>query len=180
MTNLLLISGLPCTGKTTLASKLADSLHWPWWSKDDVKELLFDSFGWGERATSENYSQVSNLLIIQFTDKLLRSGKSVIIESNFRRSNEINAIRLLKQHYGVKIIEIYCTAPDEIILQRFTDRVQNRSRHPGHVDDKYLIELRDVLESHQSGPLGIGEQLFVWDSIQGDYDNLLTMIQQVL
>ncbi|MFZ4462043.1 MAG: AAA family ATPase [Patescibacteria group bacterium] len=39
---LIIITGLPCTGKTTLGRKLAEELRLPFVSKDDFKELLFD------------------------------------------------------------------------------------------------------------------------------------------
>ncbi|WP_425432548.1 AAA family ATPase [Hydrococcus rivularis] len=42
---LILISGLPCTGKTTLARKIAQKLQLPLVCRDDIKESLFDSLG---------------------------------------------------------------------------------------------------------------------------------------
>jgi predicted kinase len=41
---LVLVNGLPGSGKTTLASQLAAHLSVPWVSKDSVKELLADAF----------------------------------------------------------------------------------------------------------------------------------------
>jgi predicted kinase len=47
---LIVITGLPGTGKTTLGRKLAEELALPFISKDDIKELLFDGLGWEDRA----------------------------------------------------------------------------------------------------------------------------------
>ncbi len=43
------MNGPPASGKTTLASILAQRLKLPLFSKDQLKELLFEILGWGER-----------------------------------------------------------------------------------------------------------------------------------
>src|SRR5579871_2606062 len=42
---IVLISGAPGAGKTTLALPLAERLSWPLITKDHIKETLFDSMG---------------------------------------------------------------------------------------------------------------------------------------
>jgi shikimate kinase len=47
--SLIIISGLPCTGKTTLGRKLAQDLSLPLICRDSIKESLFDSLGYSDR-----------------------------------------------------------------------------------------------------------------------------------
>lgn len=47
--SLIIITGLPGTGKTTLGRKLAEEFRLPFISKDDIKEFLFDNLGWKDR-----------------------------------------------------------------------------------------------------------------------------------
>ena len=44
---LLVVTGLPCTGKTTLGKYLASQLKLPFIHKDGIKETLFDLLGLG-------------------------------------------------------------------------------------------------------------------------------------
>ena len=50
---LLIVNGLPGSGKTTLSRELAPRLGLPLISKDDIKELLFDQLGWSDREHSK-------------------------------------------------------------------------------------------------------------------------------
>jgi tRNA uridine 5-carbamoylmethylation protein Kti12 len=47
---LVLVTGPPTSGKTTLARPLAHHLDLPLLGKDAIKEALFDTLGTGDRA----------------------------------------------------------------------------------------------------------------------------------
>lgn len=53
----ILILGLPGAGKTTWGKKIANELHLPFISKDDIKVRLFDVYGWKDREASKHYEQ---------------------------------------------------------------------------------------------------------------------------
>ncbi len=59
MTSLVLITGPPASGKTTLAVPLASLLDLPLVSKDVIKEALFDSPGHGDREWSSRLGAAS-------------------------------------------------------------------------------------------------------------------------
>jgi predicted kinase len=52
-TTLIVVSGLPASGKTTLAHLLAAELRLPLVGRDDIKERLFESLGWSDREWSK-------------------------------------------------------------------------------------------------------------------------------
>lgn len=45
----ILISGIPASGKSTAAKMISEKLQIPYFSKDSVKERLFDSIGFSSR-----------------------------------------------------------------------------------------------------------------------------------
>jgi 2-phosphoglycerate kinase len=49
---LVIITGPPAAGKTTLGRQLAGALSLPFIHKDGIKEILFDVLGWRDRAWS--------------------------------------------------------------------------------------------------------------------------------
>ncbi len=55
----LLVTGLPATGKTTLARALAHALVLPVLAKDQIKEPLLELLGAADRAASRRLSDAS-------------------------------------------------------------------------------------------------------------------------
>src|SRR5688572_29837325 len=80
---LILVLGLPGSGKTTLAKKLAMELTLPLVSKDDIKVMLFDVYGWKDREWSKLAGQASYEIMAYLIVEQLRAGHSLIVESPF-------------------------------------------------------------------------------------------------
>lgn len=82
---LILVSGPPAAGKTTLARRLAAEFSLPLINKDGIKELLFDKVGTSDYAWSQSLGRTSIALLHFFTERLLTANVSLIAESNFHR-----------------------------------------------------------------------------------------------
>src|SRR5439155_23018830 len=80
---LLIINGFPATGKTTLARDLAGALGWTLFTKDGIKERLFDVLGWGDEEWSEQLSHAVIEVLFDVAETLLRTGVSVVLEADF-------------------------------------------------------------------------------------------------
>lgn len=131
---LILISGPPCSGKTTLGAWLASELELPLFHRDAFKELLFDSLGWDDLAWSQRLGGASYALLYHTAAALLRAGCSLIVESNFDPLLDLPRLRELAARYPFRPLQIRCMAEGPVLFERFKQRVASGARHPGHLD----------------------------------------------
>jgi len=142
---LVVVTGLPCSGKSTLAARLRAGSGWPLLAKDAFKETLFDALGWHDRSWSRRLSGATYALQFQVAAELLASGQSVILEGNFRAlEHEARFRRLLTEH-PARVVTVSCKADPDVLLSRFRDRVRAGIRHPGHVDAESAGEIEAEL-----------------------------------
>jgi predicted kinase len=178
-THFIIITGLPCTGKTTLGHWLANQTRWPFFSKDAFKEVLFAQLGWQDRAWSQRLSRASNAILLLAAESVLRSGGSVIVESNFDAVLDVPQLQKLGQPVDARLVQVYCTATPEAVVARFQHRVETAARHPGHVDADYLPALRQLAFSSANQALNLPGKLIEVDTTSGNVD-YATVLQAIL
>jgi predicted kinase len=137
---LIIITGPPCSGKTTLGRRIASELRLPYLHKDGIKELLFDNLGWCDREWSRKLGRASNELLFHFAETQLAVGYSLILEGNFEASKATSQLIVLKSKIDFEAIIIQCVASREVLFQRFKARSESSERHPGHLDHQLLTE----------------------------------------
>jgi len=155
---LVVVTGMPSSGKTTVAEGLARQLRLPLIAKDEIKESLYESLGADDVASSGRLGAAAYALIFALARTMLASGVSVIVEANFFRDQE-NEFAALPAH---RLVQLHCEAPLPILLDRYT----NRSRHPGHQDAEKIKELPARFESDAHSPLRLDGELIQLDTTQ--------------
>lgn len=128
----ILVAGMPASGKTTLARKLSDKLHIPMVSKDEIKELFYDTVGFTSREGKIALGMGSMEAMYYFAGQLLRVGQSVILENNFEECSKTGIEELLAR-YGCKAVTIRLEGSLEMMYERFVTREKSQDRHRGHV-----------------------------------------------
>ena len=127
--DLTIILGSPASGKTTLARRLGSDLALPTFSKDDVKEALFDVLGTGDRGWSQRLSEASFAALARLAQTQLAIGGSCIVEGNWRAPHA-PALRGAIAAGDARAAQVWCCASPREIVRRFT----MRRRHVGHLD----------------------------------------------
>lgn len=96
MTRLLVITGVPATGKSTVARRLARRWSVPLIAKDRIKEPLLDVLGAPDAAASRRLSDASFAVLFAVAHELLAAGASVLLEGNFRPEHAATLRELLE------------------------------------------------------------------------------------
>ena len=166
---LILISGMPATGKTTLADLVAHALAWPLFTKDRFKEFLFDSGAYDaatfDRAQSRLIGTQAVALLRSVAGSLLGSGASVILESNF-----LPGLATIDFGPGVQTVairQVHCTTAPALFLARYEARIALGSRHAVHCDAEALPELRARVGTDLDGPIPLDAPLLTVDTTDG-------------
>ncbi len=166
---LIVVCGLPATGKSSLAEELRDRLGWPLFAKDQFKELLYDSTDQGEEAYTRRTSTIvgkqSIALLLMVARVLLETGNSCVIEANFLPDLAPDDLGPLLAISNGR--QVHCSIPGDLVLGRYRKRAQAGERHPVHVDAGAERELVERIETGGGDPLPLNIPLLEVDSTDG-------------
>jgi predicted kinase len=180
---LIIISGPPCSGKTTLGAWLAQELKLPLFHRDVFKELLFDSLGWSDLEWSQRLGGASYALLYHAAEALLRAEHSVMIESNFDPQFDTQRLRELAARHPFLPLQIRCLAEGPVLFERFKQRVASGTRHPGHIDHLNIPVYEPIVREGPSKRDDFldtgGERIDIntTDFAAVDYRHILTLVK---
>ncbi len=146
---LIIVTGQPASGKSTLATWLGQQLALPVIGKDGIKEVLFAEMGWRDREWSKLLGRASVEIMYHLTHTLLAAGSSVILHNAFHPELASAKLQTLIHQHQARAIQIICQAPSEVLFHRFRQRAESGQRHEGHVDLLSLDELQTSLQQQR-------------------------------
>lgn len=126
---LVLVGGLPGTGKSTLARALAERTGWTVLRSDVVRKELAgipvgtaapSGFGTGlyrDERVAETYAE-----LVERARSLLGAGESVIIDASFGSERQRQLARRLADAARAELVELRCTAPVAVADERIRAR----------------------------------------------------------
>ncbi|HEY8544133.1 MAG TPA: AAA family ATPase, partial [Acidimicrobiales bacterium] len=128
---LILVGGLPGTGKSTLAAGLGDALHATVLRSDEVRKELAGlapttpapaAFGEGiytEEATARTYATLLERATVG-----LRLGEVVVLDASWMDPEARARARRVAEAAAAELVELRCTAPPDVAAERMRARAK--------------------------------------------------------
>jgi predicted kinase len=182
----IIVNGLPGTGKTTLARRLAADVRLPVFSRDSIYETLYDALDCHSNGLPPLLGTATFTLLYSVASSMIAAGQSVIIEGFFGRPDLRTAEFLqLQRRYDFEPFQILCKADGALLLKRFLARVGTGERHVGHRDRdlEWIEQNKAQLLQGDLPPLALGGQLVEVDTTTAssfEYTDLLQRVQAAL
>ncbi|MBU0591641.1 AAA family ATPase [Candidatus Micrarchaeota archaeon] len=134
---LILVCGLPGTGKSSFSKELAKKIDGIHINSDIVRKKMFPN----PTYTIEEKTQVYSRLKKETRDYLAK-GKIVILDATFYQNQYRNMMSSTAESLGEKYYFVLCTLPEKEIEQRLKRRKSNVS----DADYNVYLKLRDIFE----------------------------------
>ena len=123
---LVVVSGLPGTGKSYFCSKLAERLPFVVLESDALRKTLFPSPSYTAWENSHLFRTIHQLV-----DRLLVKGISIILDATNLSERYREHLYSIADRLGIKLVLVRVEAPPEVVKKR----LEERRRSPGDKSD---------------------------------------------
>ena len=126
---LVVVGGLPGTGKTTLAAALGDELGWPVLRSDEIRKELagLDALehvpaAYGTGLYSDAATEATYQAMLSRARQLLAWGESVVVDASFSKARWRGEAASLAADSDVELTELHCLLPAKVAAARLARR----------------------------------------------------------
>lgn len=117
---LVVVSGLPGTGKSYFSSKLAEKLPFVILESDALRRVLFSSPNYSPKESSRLFQAV-HLLI----ERLLKKGISLILDATNLSERRREYLYSIADHLDSKLVLVRVEAPPQVVRGRLETRLKD-------------------------------------------------------
>ncbi len=178
---LVLMAGLPASGKSTLARSLAETANFNLLRSDVIRKELagvpdsapqsteFNQGIYAEAWTERTYAE-----LLKRTEALLWQGQRALIDANFRTDGQRQLFFDAARRWGVPICFIHCQAAPDIVRSR----LQARHNDDSDADWSIYQRLEHSWEPIRPAWLHSTHVLDTSGPIEQNKESLLTLLRQ--
>jgi predicted kinase len=167
---IVLVSGPPGAGKSTLARPLAAALALPLLTKDAIKESLADSLGLGDGSAA--WSSKLGAAAMELMWKLAAQAPAAVLEANFRPYSDYERARV--EGLAASVVEVHCACSPQEAARRYTERGTRADQHAIHV----LRAMSADQMAEYDRPIGVGHVVTADTGGPVDVDALAALVSQ--
>jgi predicted kinase len=178
---LIVISGRPASGKTTLARILSREVKCPLLSRDELKEGYLNSRGALQGPSSKAVNGHINETFFQTIDFLLWKGVSLVVEAAFQHKLWQPKLMAILESADVRVIA--CETDTDLAKLRFAQRIStnpDRENYHGESLTKPIDEYISLLIEHFE-PLSIEAPTLVVNTTENynpGLENIIDFVQR--
>lgn len=173
-----IVSGLPASGKSTVAVGLAEDLRLPLLDKDVYLEALFvETAAGGKPQERELLSRRADVILKETAQRTDGGVLTSWWKHPKSKTNSGTPVSWLTSLPG-QLVEVHCVCPPEVATARFL----SRKRHPGHCDERYseATLVSEFVEQAKLGPLSVGPLVEVDSELPADRAALVARIRELV
>ena len=140
---LILVAGMPATGKSTLAAKLGDAFELPVLEKDEIKEEMFDTVGYADLAAKRQLDKAAAAVLLRVARAVLKRGSAILV-NNFDADMAQDVQKMIDE-CGCRAVTVFLGGDADVLYARYVERDKKHLRHQGHTFiDRYPPREGDV------------------------------------
>ncbi len=155
---IIIVFGLPGSGKSYFASKLAERINARYVNSDVIRRELFDV----RKYSREEKMTVYNVMFREMKKAILQN-KSIVLDATFYKRHIRNKFIEVVNEIGKRIIFIEIRAELKIIIERLS-----RKRKNSEADYSVYLQIKEVFEPME-------EEHLILRSTQENIDKMLNM-----
>ncbi len=182
---IIIVTGELAAGKTSYGKKISEVLKIPFFSKDEIKEILYNS----SNNTNLDYEAKRRMGAISYEvfyyiiEKQMKVGLPLIVESNFVKES-VSIIKDLLNKYDYKSITIRFEGDLQILHRRFLNREYSDERPMGLVSNGMFDDFENFEKTAiKSKEFKINDNEILVDTtdfLKVDFDEIIENIQKFM
>lgn len=125
---IIIFTGPPASGKSSIANRVGEILGINVISKDECKIRLFETYGFTNHAEKKKLSIQGEKNMYKELLNYVNTDKDIIVDNNFKNFDELRKI-IRESTNDVQTICFSCMADYPILAERYNARIQSGNRH---------------------------------------------------
>jgi len=145
----IVLAGLPGTGKSTLARKLARRYNLEHISTDSVRKRIFrdvrrNTFGRGSYSNRQRMIVYDTIYYVLYT--LLKNGVGCVLDGTFYQERLRSKVGRICARFDAMFVLVIVDCPDDIISKRFKEREKRTRRTLSDANSQIYEKFKKLFE----------------------------------